>query len=237
MSLFNWFKKEKNELYVEEVPNFNMVPDYYTREEVDSIKAEISEDIQESLSLLKSLQAKQDQDIASLRSAIDSLKESFKGEYITTDQLNFVVESLSKVLHEKIEDIANTSPVIVDPAPVSPPLGWRHAIQDEIVMKTELAKADVKSYVDDCLKAYDVEEDIEIEERLSQLTPLSAEEIDALYMDEAETTTVAQKTLNGFRAEVYNKALSDLKLVPTSKATVAAVRAFLVKFVESLKPV
>ena len=190
MSLFNRFKKEKNELYVEEVPNFNMVPDYYTREEVDSIKAEISEDIQESLSLLKSLQAKQDQDIASLRSAIESLKESFKGEYITTDQLNFVVESLSKVLHEKIEDVANTSTVIVDPAPVSPPLGWMHAIQDEIVMKTELAKADVKSYVDDCLKAYDVEEDIEIEERLSQLTPISAEEIDALYMDEVETTTV-----------------------------------------------
>ena len=93
MSLFNWFKKEKNELYVEEVPNFNMVPDYYTREEVDSIKAEISEDIQESLSLLKSVKAKQDQDIASLRSAIESLKESFKGEYITTDQLNFVIES------------------------------------------------------------------------------------------------------------------------------------------------
>ena len=58
-----------------------------------------------------------------------------------------------------------------------------------------------------------------------------------LFRSEAETTTVAQKTLNGFRAEVYNKALSDLKLVPTSKATVAAVRAFLVKFVESLKPV
>ena len=100
-----------------------------------------------------------------------------------------------------------------------------------------MAKAEVRSYVDDCLKAYDVEEDIELEEKLANLSPISAEEIDALYMDETETTTLAQKTLNGFRAELYNKAVIDLKLIPTSKATVAAVRAFLVKFVESMKPV
>jgi len=56
-------------------------------------------------------------------------------------------------------------------------------------------------------------------------------------MDESETTTLAQKTLNGFRAEVYNKALADIKLIPTSRATIAAVRAFLVKFVETMKPV
>jgi hypothetical protein len=56
-------------------------------------------------------------------------------------------------------------------------------------------------------------------------------------MDETETTTIAQKSLNGFRAELYNKAVSDLKLIPTSRATIAAVRAFLVKFVESMKPV
>jgi polyhydroxyalkanoate synthesis regulator phasin len=110
-------------------------------------------------------------------------------------------------------------------------------LQDEVVNRTEQTKAEVKAYVEDCLAAYAVEEDVELEERLANLSPISAEEIDALYMDEAETTTVAQKTVNGFRAEVYNKALSDLKLVPTSRATVASVRAFLVKFVESLKPV
>jgi S-DNA-T family DNA segregation ATPase FtsK/SpoIIIE len=37
--------------------------------------------------------------------------------------------------------------------------------------------------------------------------------------------------------ELYNKAVTDLKLIPTSRATIAAVRAFLVKFVESMKPV
>jgi len=95
----------------------------------------------------------------------------------------------------------------------------------------------MKFYVEDCLSAYAAEDDVELEERLANLSPLSAEAIDALYMDETETTVIAQKNLNGFRAEVYNKALSDLKLVPTSKATIAALRAFLVKFVESLKPV
>ncbi len=112
-----------------------------------------------------------------------------------------------------------------------------YAIQDEILNKTEMAKAEVKAYVDDCFNAFEAEEDLELEERLSNLNPLSAEEIDALYMDEAETTTLAQKTLNGFRAELYNKAVNDLKLIPTSRATIAAVRAFLVKFVESMKPV
>jgi len=152
--------------------------------------------------------------------------------------MSFVVESMSKALREEINDAANRVTAIVDPAPASaPPMGWMHALQDEVVNRSEQTKAEVKAYVDDCLAAYAVEDDIELEERLANLSPISPEEIDALYMDEAETTTLAQKTLNGFRAEMYNKAVSDLKLIPTSKATIAAVRPFLVKFLESMKRV
>jgi len=215
-----------------------MVPDYYTKDEVDALKAELKAANEEIMRLLNLNIVKHDEVIASVRADILALTLEPKPKYVTEEQLNFVVETMTKALHEKIEDAANRVPTIIDPAPVSsPPMGWMHAIQDEILTKTEMAKAEVRSYVDDCLKAYDVEEDIELEEKLANLSPISAEEIDALYMDETETTTLAQKTLNGFRAELYNKAVIDLKLIPTSKATVAAVRAFLVKFVESMKPV
>jgi hypothetical protein len=215
-----------------------MVPDYYTKDEVDAIKAEFQAANEELMRLLTLNIVKQDDSVASVRADLLAHTLEPKPEYVTQDQLDFVVETITKALREEIQDAANRNTVIVDPAPVSaPPVGWMNALQDEVVNRTEQTKAEVKAYVEDCLAAYAVEEDVELEERLANLSPISAEEIDALYMDEAETTTVAQKTVNGFRAEVYNKALSDLKLVPTSRATVAAVRAFLVKFVESLKPV
>jgi len=238
MGIFDWFGKKDDELYVEHVPNTNMVPDYYTKDEVDAIKAEFQAANEELMRLLTLNIVKQDDSVASVRADLLAHTLEPKPEYVTQDQLDFVVETITKALREEIQDAANRNAVIVDPAPVSaPPVGWMNALQDEVVNRTEQTKAEVKAYVEDCLAAYAVEEDVELEERLANLSPISAEEIDALYMDEAETTTVAQKTVNGFRAEVYNKALSDLKLVPTSRATVAAVRAFLVKFVESLKPV
>jgi hypothetical protein len=238
MGIFDWFGKKDDELYVEHVPNTNMVPDYYTKDEVDAMKAEFQAANEELMRLLTLNIVKQDDSVASVRADLLAHTLEPKPEYVTQDQLDFVVETITKALREEIQDAASRNTVIVDPAPVSaPPVGWMNALQDEVVNRTEQTKAEVKAYVEDCLAAYAVEEDVELEERLANLSPISAEEIDALYMDEAETTTVAQKTVNGFRAEVYNKALSDLKLVPTSRATVAAVRAFLVKFVESLKPV
>jgi hypothetical protein len=238
MGIFDWFGKKDDELYVEHVPNTNMVPDYYTKDEVDSMKAEFQAANEELMRLLTLNIVKQDDSVASVRADLLAHTLEPKPEYVTQDQLDFVVETITKALREEIQDAASRNTVIVDPAPVSaPPVGWMNALQDEVVNRTEQTKAEVKAYVEDCLAAYAVEEDVELEERLANLSPISAEEIDALYMDEAETTTVAQKTVNGFRAEVYNKALSDLKLVPTSRATVASVRAFLVKFVESLKPV
>jgi len=237
MGIFDWFGKKNDELYVEHVPNTNMVPDYYTKDEVDTLKAELQAANDEVMRLLTLNIVKQDESIASVRADLLAHTLEPKPEYVTQDQLDFVVETITKALREEITDAANLAPVIVDPSPASPPMGWMHALQDEVVNRTEQTKAEVKAYVEDCLAAYAVEEDIELDEKLASLTPISPEEIDALYMDEAETTTLTHKTLNGFRAEVYNKALSDLKLVPTSRATVAAVRAFLVKFVESLKPV
>ncbi len=237
MGIFDWFGKKNDELYVEHVPNTNMVPDYYTKDEVDALKADLQAANDEVMRLLTLNIVKQDESIASVRADLLAHTLEPKVEYITEEQLNFVVETMTKALREEINDVANRTPVIVDPSPVAPPMGWMHALQDEVVNRSEQTKAEVKAYVEDCLAAYAVEEDIELDEKLASLTPISPEEIDALYMDEAETTTLAQKTINGFRAEVYNKALSDLKLVPTSRATVAAVRAFLVKFVESLKPV
>jgi hypothetical protein len=152
--------------------------------------------------------------------------------------LNTAIQSVAFSLKQEIDDVMNRQSAIVDPAPVSaPPIGWMNALRDEVMQQSQIARMEMKSYVDDCITAYDVNEDAELEERLANLSPISPEEIDALYMDEAETTTLAQKTLNGFRAEVYNKALADIRLIPTSRATIAAVRAFLVKFVESMKPV
>jgi hypothetical protein len=238
MGIFDWFGKKDDELYVEHVPNTNMVPDYYTKDEVDAMKAEFQAANEELMRLLTLNIVKQDDSVASVRADLLAHTLEPNPEYVTQDQLDFVVDTITKALREEIQDAANRNTVIVDPTPVSaPPVGWMNALQDEVVNRTEQTKAEVKAYVEDCLAAYAVEEDVELEERLANLSPISAEEIDALYMDEAETTTVAQKTVNGFRAEVYNKALSDLKLVPTSRATVASVRAFLVKFVESLKPV
>jgi polyhydroxyalkanoate synthesis regulator phasin len=238
MGIFDWFGKKNDELYVEHVPNTNMVPDYYTKDEVDALKAELKAANDEIMRLLTLNIVKHDEVIASVRADILALTVEPKPSYITEEQMNFVVETMTKALREEIEDAVNRVPAIVDPAPITaPPAGWMYAIQDEILNKTEMAKAEVRAYVDDCLSAYDAGEDLELEEKLAKLTPISPEEIDALYMDEAETTTLAQKTLNGFRAELYNKAVSDLKLIPTSKATIAAVRAFLVKFVESMKPV
>jgi hypothetical protein len=238
MGLFDWFDKKDSasgsgEITVSASPK----PDYYTKDEVDALKAELKAANDEVMRLLTLNIVKHDEVIASVRADILAITLEPKPSYITEEQMNFVIETMTKALREEIQDAASRVPAIVDPAPSVPPMGWMNALQEEVVNRSEQAKAEMKFYVDDCLSAYAAEDDVELEERLANLSPLSAEEIDALYMDEAETTTLAQKTLNGFRAELYNKAVSDLKLIPTSRATIAAVRAFLVKFVESMKPV
>lgn len=236
MSLFRWFDKKDIASGSGECATCAPVspaPDCYTKAEVDAIRAGLLAEFKAALSELNVRLTlnivKHDDVIAEVRSDILAITSEPKPEYITPDQLNFVVESLSK----EIQRVENTRPLIVDPPPFTPPVGWMNALQQEIDQRVDL----IKTYVDDSVSAYAVNEDIELDEKLANLSPISAEEIDALYMDEQEATAVAQKTLNGFRAEMYNKAITELKVLTSARPTIAAVKAFLVSFVESMKPV
>ena len=121
MGMFDWFGKKNDELYIEDVPNLNMVPDYYTKDEVDALKAELKAANEEIMRLLTLNIVKHGEVIASVRADILALTLEPKPKYVTEEQLNFVVETMTKALHEKIEDAANRVPAIIDPAPVSSP--------------------------------------------------------------------------------------------------------------------
>jgi hypothetical protein len=246
MGIFGWFNKRE----VVMVEDTVIQEDTYSKKEVDALintlvaeLADIKVSIEDNKKSLSAYVVNLDSFVGMTNTRFDILQKEIEknndtSNFVTIETVNPIVESLVEV-KEQLEACKGMSGVIVDPAPipVSPPMGWMNALRDEVMQQSQIAKMEMKSYVDDCFTAYDANEDAELEQRLANLSPISPEEIDALYMDEAETTTLAQKTLNGFRAEVYNKALADIKLIPTSRATVAAVRAFLVKFVESMKPV
>jgi hypothetical protein len=246
MGIFGWFNKRE----VVMVEDTVIQEDTYSKKEVDALintlvaeLADIKVSIEDNKKSLSAYVVNLDSFVGMTNTRFDILQKEIEknndtSNFVTIETVNPIVESLVEV-KEQLEACKGMSGAIVDPAPipVSPPMGWMNALRDEVMQQSQIAKMEMKSYVDDCFTAYDANEDAELEQRLANLSPISPEEIDALYMDEAETTTLAQKTLNGFRAEVYNKALADIKLIPTSRATVAAVRAFLVKFVESMKPV
>jgi len=244
MGIFNWFDK-KEVMVVEETVVTNTVSQYefsLAFNDLAVLIQELTAVVHDNKTQVDKLSNQLDQFIGITNTRLDliqKLAEGYKSEdAVNVAMLNTAIQSVAFSLKQEIDDVMNQRSAIVDPAPVSaPPIGWMNALRDEVMQQSQIARMEMKSYVDDCITAYDVNEDVELEERLANLSPISPEEIDALYMDEAETTTLAQKTLNGFRAEVYNKALADIRLIPTSRATIAAVRAFLVKFVESMKPV
>jgi hypothetical protein len=244
MGIFNWFDK-KEVMVVEETVVTNTVSQYefsLAYNDLAVLIQELTAVVHDNKTQVDKLSNQLDQFIGITNTRLDliqKLAEENKSEdAVNVAMLNTAIQSVAFSLKQEIDDVMNQRSAIVDPAPVSaPPIGWMNALRDEVMQQSQIARMEMKSYVDDCITAYDVNEDAELEERLANLSPISPEEIDALYMDEAETTTLAQKTLNGFRAEVYNKALADIRLIPTSRATIAAVRAFLVKFVESMKPV
>jgi len=244
MGIFNWFDK-KEVMVVEETVVTNTVSQYefsLAFNDLSVLIQELTAVVHDNKTQVDKLSNQLDQFIGITNTRLDliqKLAEENKSEdAVNVAMLNTAIQSVAFSLKQEIDDVMNQRSAIVDPAPVSaPPIGWMNALRDEVMQQSQIARMEMKSYVDDCITAYDVNEDAELEERLANLSPISPEEIDALYMDEAETTTLAQKTLNGFRAEVYNKALADIRLIPTSRATIAAVRAFLVKFVESMKPV
>ena len=244
MGIFNWFNK-KEVMVVEETVVTNTVSQYefsLAFNDLSVLIQELTAVVHDNKTQVDKLSNQLDQFVGITNTRLDliqKLSEENKSEdAVNVAMLNTAIQSVAFSLKQEIDDVMNQRSAIVDPAPVSaPPIGWMNALRDEVMQQSQIARMEMKSYVDDCITAYDVNEDAELEERLANLSPISPEEIDALYMDEAETTTLAQKTLNGFRAEVYNKALADIRLIPTSRATIAAVRAFLVKFVESMKPV
>jgi hypothetical protein len=244
MGFFDWFGK-KEVVIAEETVVADTVSQYefnVAYDELSILLQELTTVVYDNKVRADKIFEKIDEFVGMTNTRLDLLQkvveENKSDDVVNIAMLNTAIETMASSFKQELDDVINRQAAIVDPAPVSsPPMGWMNALRDEVMQQSQMAKVEMKSYVDDCFTAYDANEDAELEQRLANLSPISPEEIDALYMDEAETTTLAQKTLNGFRAEVYNKALADIKLIPTSRATVAAVRAFLVKFVESMKPV
>ena len=244
MGIFDWLGK-KEVIVAEDTVVADSVSQYefnIANDELTVLLQELTAVVYDNKALTDKAFEKLDQFVGMTNTRLDLLQkmveEKNTDDVVNIAMLNTAIETMASSFKQELDDVMSRQPVIIDPAPVSgPPMGWMNALRDEVIQQSSMAKVEMKSYVDDCFTAYDANEDAELEERLANLSPISPEEIDALYMDEAETTTLAQKTLNGFRAEVYNKALADIKLIPTSRATIAAVRAFLVKFVETMKPV
>ena len=103
-----------------------------------------------------------------------------------------------------------------------------------------LLKEDLKLYIKDSLEAHDVLQDEEakqyFESAVGNLELVDIAAIDAKYTDESEVSALASKEITLFRADLYNKALSDYNLM-LKKATVAKLTAYLAKFIENIKPV
>ncbi len=244
MGIFDWFGK-KEVVVAEEIVVADTVSQYefnVAYNELSILLQELTAVVYDNKVITDRAAERLDQFIGMTNTRLDLIQkmveENKSDDVVNLAMLNTAIETMASSFKQELDEMMTRQTMIVDPAPISsPPMGWMNALRDEVMQQSHLAKAEMKSYVDDCFAAYDANEDVELEQRLANLSPISPEEIDALYMDEAETTTLTQKTLNGFRAEVYNKALTDLKLIPTTRATVAAVRAFLVKFVETIKPV
>jgi hypothetical protein len=103
-----------------------------------------------------------------------------------------------------------------------------------------LLNEDFKLYVKTSLENYDVLQDEEtkqfFETAVGNLELVDVAEIDAKYTDVSEVSALSGKEITKFRADLYNKALSDYKLM-LKAPTVAKLSAYLAKFIEYIKPV
>jgi hypothetical protein len=99
---------------------------------------------------------------------------------------------------------------------------------------------DFKLYVKTSLENYDVLQDEETKQyfdtAVGNLELVDISEIDAKYTDVSEVSALSVKEIAKFRADLYNKALSDYKLM-LKAPTVAKLSAYLAKFIENIKPV
>ena len=99
---------------------------------------------------------------------------------------------------------------------------------------------DIKLYVKTSLESYDVLQDEETKQyfdtAVGNLELVDIAEIDAKYTDVSEVSALSGKEIAKFRADLYNKALNDYKLM-LKAPTVAKLSAYLAKFIEYIKPV
>ena len=90
------------------------------------------------------------------------------------------------------------------------------------------------------LDSYDALQDEETKQyfdsSVSNLKLVDLAEIDAKFTNDIEVSALSKKEIATFRADLYNKALTDYRLMLKS-ATVAKLSAYLAKFIEHIKPV
>jgi hypothetical protein len=103
-----------------------------------------------------------------------------------------------------------------------------------------LLKEDLKIYIKGSIDAYDVLQDEETKQyfdtAVGNLELVDIAEIDAKYTDISEVSALSGKEIAKFRADLYNKAIIDYKLM-LKAPTVAKLSAYLAKFIEYIKPV
>jgi hypothetical protein len=125
------------------------------------------------------------------------------------------------------------------PTPVHVDAYTKTEVDVKIAESLALLNEDFKLHVKTSLESYDVLQDAEtkqfFESAVVNLELVDIAEIDAKYTDVSEVSVLSGKEIAKFRADLYNKALSDYKLM-LKAPTVAKLSAYLAKFIEHIKP-
>jgi hypothetical protein len=125
------------------------------------------------------------------------------------------------------------------PTPVHADAYTKAEIDTKFAESLALLNEDFKLHVKTSLESYDVLQDAEtkqfFESAVVNLELVDIAEIDAKYTDVSEVSVLSGKEIAKFRADLYNKALSDYKLM-LKAPTVAKLSAYLAKFIEHIKP-
>jgi hypothetical protein len=110
----------------------------------------------------------------------------------------------------------------------------------KLLQSLTMLKEDLKLYMKESLDSYDALQDEETKQyfnsSVSNLKLVDLAEIDAKFTNDIEVSALSKKEIATFRADLYNKALTDYRLMLKS-ATVAKLSAYLAKFIEHIKPV
>ena len=164
MGIFGWFDK-KDVMIVEET----VVADTVSNYEFDKAYNDLAVLIQDLTALVHDnkthtdkIFSQIDQFVGITNTRLDLIQkiveENKSGDVVTVEMLNTVVETLASSLKQEVDDLMKLRTAIIDPAPVSqgPPIGWMNALRDEVMQQSQSARMEMKSYVDDCITAYDV---------------------------------------------------------------------------------